>query len=119
MIDTLRNQLQERLEQLLREGEKLRRALEALDPRRAAPKPAARAAARPRDPSARQRRGRRRTAPGATKARVLAALADGKPMTAGEVAKATGLQRPAVSTTLSRLAKSGEVVKAERGYRLP
>ena len=40
-------------------------------------------------------------------------------MTAGEVAKATGLQRPAVSTTLSRLAKSGEVVKAERGYRLP
>ena len=26
---------------------------------------------------------------------------------------------PAVSTTLSRLTKSGEVLKAERGYRLP
>jgi DNA-binding IclR family transcriptional regulator len=40
-------------------------------------------------------------------------------MTAGEVAKVTGLPRPSVSTLLSRLAKSGEVVKAERGYRLP
>jgi DNA-binding IclR family transcriptional regulator len=50
---------------------------------------------------------------------VLAALADGKAMTAGEVAAATGLGRGTVSTTLSKLAKSGEVVKAERGYRLP
>lgn len=119
MIDTLRKQLQERLEQLFREAERLRRALEALDRRGAAPKRAARAAARPRVPSGRQRGEGGRSAPGATKARVLAALADGKPMTAGEVAKATGLQRATVSTTLSRLAKSGEVVKAERGYRLP
>jgi DNA-binding transcriptional regulator GbsR (MarR family) len=40
-------------------------------------------------------------------------------MTAGEVAKATGLARPTVSTTLSKLAKSGEAVKAARGYGLP
>jgi DNA-binding transcriptional regulator GbsR (MarR family) len=40
-------------------------------------------------------------------------------MTAGEVATATGLGRPTVSTTLSKLAKTGEVQKAERGYRLP
>jgi CRP-like cAMP-binding protein len=40
-------------------------------------------------------------------------------MTAGEVAAATGLARGTVSTTLSKLAKSGEVLKAERGYRLP
>jgi DNA-binding transcriptional regulator GbsR (MarR family) len=49
----------------------------------------------------------------------LAALgSSGKPMTAGEVAAATGLGRASVSTTLSKLAKSGEVTKAERGYQL-
>jgi DNA-binding transcriptional regulator GbsR (MarR family) len=37
-------------------------------------------------------------------------------MTAGEVAAATGLARGTVSTTLSKLAKAGEVLKAERGY---
>lgn len=39
-------------------------------------------------------------------------------MTAGEVAKATGVGRATASTTLSKLAKSGELTKAERGYRL-
>ncbi len=39
-------------------------------------------------------------------------------MTAGEVAAATGLGRATVSTTLSKLAKSGEVTKAQRGYSL-
>jgi DNA-binding transcriptional ArsR family regulator len=60
-----------------------------------------------------------RTAPGSTKAAVLAALAADRALTAGEVASATGLARATVSTTLSRLSKSGEVVKADRGYRLP
>ncbi len=50
---------------------------------------------------------------------MLGALTGGKAMTAAEVAAATGLARGTVSTTLSKLAKSGEVVKAERGYRLP
>jgi DNA-binding IclR family transcriptional regulator len=51
---------------------------------------------------------------------VLAALAsaNGEPMTAGQVASATGLGRPSVSTTLSKLAKTGEVNKAPRGYSL-
>lgn len=40
-------------------------------------------------------------------------------MTAGEVAAATGLARGTVSTTLSKLAKSGDVRKADRGYQLP
>jgi hypothetical protein len=39
-------------------------------------------------------------------------------MTAGEVATATGLGRASVSTTLSKLAKSGEVSKAARGYQI-
>jgi len=59
-----------------------------------------------------------RTAPGATKASVLAALAGGDPMTAGQVAAKAGLARPTVSTTLSKLAKTGEVKKAKRGYQL-
>jgi predicted transcriptional regulator len=56
---------------------------------------------------------------GATKASVLAALAGGDAMTAGQVATKAGLARPTVSTTLSKLAKTGEVQKADRGYRLP
>ena len=50
---------------------------------------------------------------------MLEALSDGKAMTAGEVAAATGLGRATVSTTLSKLAKSGEAKKAERGYQRP
>ena len=50
---------------------------------------------------------------------MLAALSSDRALTAGEVANATGLRRPTVSTTLSKLSKTGEVVKADRGYRLP
>jgi CRP-like cAMP-binding protein len=145
MIDTFRKQIEERLHELLSEAEKLRRALAALDPRAqpkpeptgsstrerslkpqtrparsvdgtpAAPSPPSRTRARRSGTT----RSRARTAPGATKAKVLATLSTDGAMTAGEVAKATGLARPTVSTTLSKLAKSGEVTKAERGYRLP
>jgi len=55
---------------------------------------------------------------GQNKAKVLEALKSG-PMTAGEIAKATGITSGTVSTLLTKLAKTGEVVKAERGYRLP
>jgi DNA-binding MarR family transcriptional regulator len=59
-----------------------------------------------------------RTAPGATRASVLAALAGGEAVTASQVATRAGLARPTVSTTLSKLGRTGEVQKAERGYRL-
>ena len=49
---------------------------------------------------------------------MLRALAGGSAMTAGEVATATGLGRASISTTLSKLASSGEVTKAARGYQL-
>jgi DNA-binding transcriptional ArsR family regulator len=58
-----------------------------------------------------------RGAPGATKTAVLAALAGGDAMTAGDVAGLTGVGRASVSTTLSKLASAGQVAKAERGYR--
>ncbi len=131
MIDRLREQIQERLDQLAGEADRLRKALAALDPRsRKAP------ARKPAPPigskasASRSRRGQaqrtrqpatrppRRTAPGATKAAVLSALAGGEAMTASEVASKAGLPRGTVSTTLSKLAKSGAVEKAERGYRL-
>ena len=55
---------------------------------------------------------------GQTRARILEALKDG-PKTAGEITEATGIPRASASTTLSKLAKSGDVVKAQRGYKLP
>ena len=138
MIDRIRHDIEDRLDQLLAEVEKLRQALAALDPRgrRASePKPARSKAAAQRPPrtatSAKATPARTRaraasgsatsarTAPGVTRAKVLAALSSDGALTAADVANKTGLARPTVSTTLSRLAKSGEVIKADRGYRLP
>jgi len=146
MIDEFRKQIQARLDQLMAEANKLRRALAALGGgdrsvpagparrrtrARASTESPARSAARAgsvsrgssasvseatRGRSAGQRSGTR-AAQGHTKSAVLAALSSGEAMTAGEVAAATGLGRASVSTTLSKLAKSGEVAKADRGYR--
>jgi CRP-like cAMP-binding protein len=55
---------------------------------------------------------------GQNKAKVLEALKDG-PMTASEIAKVTGIGTGTVSTMLTKMAKSGELTKAERGYTLP
>ncbi len=55
---------------------------------------------------------------GQNRAKVLEALKGG-PMTASEIAQATGIATGTVSTLLTKLAKTGELVKAERGYRLP
>ena len=49
---------------------------------------------------------------------MLAALQGGEAMTASQVATKGRLARPTVSTALSKLAKTGEVQKAQRGYRL-
>ena len=146
MLDQLRRELQHRLDDLLHEVDKLRRALAALGPgdgnkpstgdgsltpslrRRApsAPKPR-----RSTTPSATTRSAKEagseiangngatgRTPSGATKSAVLAVLASGNAMTASEVANAAGLGRASVSTTLSKLAKAGEVTKAARGYQI-
>lgn len=139
MLDRIRKDIEERLKQLLAEADKLRHALEALDPReKPAPRPTGQSpattptrkprAATPRKRSTAQEKQagstpgqapRRRTAQGGTKAKVLAALSTDAGMTASEVAKATGLGQGSVSTTLSKLAKTGEITKAKRGYQLP
>jgi CRP-like cAMP-binding protein len=55
---------------------------------------------------------------GHNKVKVLDALTDG-PKTASEIARVIGIGTGTVSTMLSSMAKSGELAKAERGYRLP
>ena len=55
---------------------------------------------------------------GENKKKILAALKDG-PKTASEIATETGIKAGTVSASLSKLAKAGEVVKADRGYTLP
>jgi CRP-like cAMP-binding protein len=82
-------------------------------------RPAARSSARVKPAGAAPRTSAPARAPrGQNKAKVLEALKDG-PMTASEIANATGIATGTVSTLLTKLSKSGEVVKAERGYRLP
>jgi hypothetical protein len=111
LIDRIRHDIQQRLDQLLAEADKLRHALAALDPRgRSTPKPkpasrptAKRAAKSPDAPKQTPTRRRTRAAstangasaptrtpPGETKAKVLGALSSYQALTAGEVAKTTG-----------------------------
>ncbi len=141
MLDQIRRDLQTRLEDLLGEIDRLRRALAALTSRERGPDrgdhaapvsgsaPAGESAAESAGASARRTPAekptgaaavpaRSRTAQGATKVAVLAALGNGSAMTAGEIASATGLGRATVGTTLSKLATSGEIAKAARGYQI-
>jgi CRP-like cAMP-binding protein len=86
---------------------------------RRARKPTARPAGRATRARAAKPAGAPARAPrGQNKAKVLDALKDG-PMTASEIAKVTGISTGTVSTMLSKMAKSGELTKAERGYKLP
>ena len=55
---------------------------------------------------------------GENKKKILAAL-QGGPKTASEIANETGIKPGTVGASLSKLAKAGEVVKADRGYALP
>jgi DNA-binding transcriptional ArsR family regulator len=137
MIDRIRQDIQERLDQLHGEADKLRRALIALDPRPQSatpPREASNSAGGdkasatpplPKSPTARtptRAAGAAsppaKAASGATQTKVLSALSHDRALTAGDVANATGLGRATVSTTLSKLAKSGQIAKAQRGYRL-
>jgi hypothetical protein len=90
-----------------------------------APRPRASGAPRPRASGAPRTRASagataaRVPAPrGQNKAKILQALAAG-PKTAADVARETGIATGTASTTLNKLARSGEIVKAPRGYALP
>ena len=67
-----------------------------------------RSSPRPQKPRAASPRRAAASAPrGQTRAKILDALKDG-PKTAGEIAAATGIGRGSASTTLTKLAKSGD-----------
>ena len=55
---------------------------------------------------------------GENKKKILAALKGG-PKTASEIANETGIKAGTIGASLTKLAKAGEVVKADRGYALP
>jgi predicted Rossmann fold nucleotide-binding protein DprA/Smf involved in DNA uptake len=55
---------------------------------------------------------------GENKQKILASLKGG-PKTASEIATETGIKASTIGASLSKLAKAGEVVKADRGYALP
>jgi predicted Rossmann fold nucleotide-binding protein DprA/Smf involved in DNA uptake len=97
-------------------------ASKRVTPRRAPAKraPAKRPpAARPRKSAAASAAAPAASAPrGENKAKILGALSTG-PHTASEIGQATGIATATVSAALTRLTKSGEVIKATRGYGLP
>jgi predicted Rossmann fold nucleotide-binding protein DprA/Smf involved in DNA uptake len=111
--------LEKQIAPLADEAEQLRSAiakLEAIEPaggrRRAPSATTARRrarAGRATQSSARAPRGQNRRA-------ILEAIKD-EPKTAGDVAKETGIGRPTVSTTLTKLVSDGVAVKANRGYK--
>jgi CRP-like cAMP-binding protein len=121
-VDTWKRRLSELEEQiapLADEAEQLRTAitrLEAIEPSGAGRR--ARAANGGRRATA--RRGARtstgRAPRGQNRRLILEAIKD-EPKTAGDVAKETGIGRPTVSTTLTKLVSDGAAVKAKRGYR--
>ena len=81
-------------------------------------------ATKPTEPAKRPRAAKATKAParaprGHNKAQILRTLKGRGPMTASEIAKATGISTATVSTTLPKMAKTGELAKAERGYTLP
>jgi CRP-like cAMP-binding protein len=97
------------------EGEARSRVSSGRRNRQSAAKPAGSAT---RTRAAKPARAPARAPRGQNKAKVLDALKDG-PMTASEIAKVTGIGTGTVSTMLTKMAKSGELAKAERGYKLP
>jgi CRP-like cAMP-binding protein len=113
LLDTVRRDIDARLAELrplVQEASRLQSALDALattDGRAQAP-----TASRARGP----RQSRRGASRGETRARIVDYVQAHPGSTAGDVARALGLNRQSTSTRLTQLAKAGEIAKAKRGY---
>ena len=117
LLETIREQIEARLDELrplAREASDLQSALDALNGVPAAPA----AGGRRRRRQARQSAVPRRSGSprGDVRARVVDYVAANPGSTAGDVAKALGLNRNSVATRLTQLSKRGDLVKARRGY---
>jgi hypothetical protein len=114
LLTTVRRDLESRLAEAVLVQERLRAALAALDGQRG---PASRAKA-----NGTTRTRRPRTTPeaarprGDTGARIVEFVKAHPGSTAGDVAKALDVKRNSTSTRMAQLVKSGQLVKAERGY---
>jgi hypothetical protein len=118
LLDEIRREIKTRIDELrplVREAETLQRALDALSE---ASIPAQRSSSR-----SRRTRPRRESTTARTprpRASVRAAAIDyvraNPGSTAGDIAKALGLNRNSLGTRLTQLVKTGELVKAKRGY---
>jgi len=114
LIDAIRKEIDARLEELrpvAREASDLKRALDALNGVPAPPTADGR-----RQSGYRASPRRYRSARGDIRALVIEYVAANPGSTAGDVAKALGLNRNSVATRLTQLGKRGELVKARRGY---
>jgi Winged helix-turn-helix DNA-binding len=115
LLDTIRSQIDARLEELrplVEEAASLEAALAALersDGMAAPPRPRRRTS--PATSTGRRGRGR-----GETRKRLLEYVWANPGSTAADVATALGLNRHSVATRLAQLAKAGELVKTTRGY---
>jgi hypothetical protein len=115
LLDTVRSEIDARLDELrplVEEAAGLEAALAALERSDGAATPA-----RVRRRSSRATpAGRRARQGGGTRERLGDYVRANPGSTAGDVASALGLNRDSVATRLAQLAKSGELVKATRGY---
>jgi hypothetical protein len=114
------SELDEQIAPLADEAEQLRTAitrLEAIEPGGSGRRARATNAAR----GTTARRGAARTstgrAPRGQNRRLILEAIKNEPKTAGDVAEETGIGRPTVSTTLTKLVSDGAAVKAKRGYK--
>ena len=117
LLDTIRQQINARLEELrplAREASDLQSALDALNGVATAPAAGGRRRRRQSGESAAPRRSAQQA--GDVRVRVVEYVATNPGSTASDVAKALGLNRNSVATRLTQLSKSGDLVKAPRGY---
>ena len=119
LVDTIRDEIDARLEELrplAREASDLQSALDALNGVATAPAAGGRRRRRQSGESVAPRRSAQQAGDVRVRVRVVEYVAINPGSTASDVAKALGLNRNSVATRLTQLSKSGDLVKAPRGY---
>jgi DNA invertase Pin-like site-specific DNA recombinase len=113
-------ELEAQIAPLADEAEQLRTAiarLEAIEPARSGRRRRGSAAAKGAAGRRAARPSNDQRAPRGQNRRLILAAIKNEAKTAGDVAKETGIGRPTVSTTLTKLVSDGAAVKAQRGYK--
>jgi hypothetical protein len=121
LLDEIRSDIKTRIDELrplVREAETLQRALDALaetsTPTQRNSSRLGRTRPRRESTTARTQRPR-----ASVRGAIIDYMRANPGSTAGDVAKALNLNRNSLGTRLTQLAKTGELVKAERGYVAP